>query len=44
MDAMKTWTVQVDVDEHEDSTRAVTVYMRVETGPWTARGSRGSTP
>jgi hypothetical protein len=23
MDAMKTWTVQVDIDEHEDRTRAV---------------------
>jgi hypothetical protein len=23
MDAVKTWTVQVDIDEHEDRTRAV---------------------
>jgi hypothetical protein len=23
MDAMKTWTVQVDIDEHDDRTRAV---------------------
>ena len=29
MDAMKTWTVQVDIDEHEDRTRAV---ARLDTG------------
>jgi hypothetical protein len=23
MDAVKTWTVQIDIDEHEDRTRAV---------------------
>ena len=23
MNAVKTWTVQVEIDEHEDSTRAV---------------------
>ncbi len=29
MDAVKTWTVQVDIDEHEDRTRAV---ARLDTG------------
>ena len=29
MDAVKTWTVQVDIDEHEDRTRAV---ARLQTG------------
>jgi hypothetical protein len=29
MDAVKTWTVQVDIDEHEDRTRAV---ARLHTG------------
>jgi hypothetical protein len=29
MDALKTWTVQVDIDEHEDRTRAV---ARLRTG------------
>ncbi len=29
MDAVKTWTVQVDIDEHEDRTRAV---ARLRTG------------
>jgi hypothetical protein len=29
MDAVKTWTVQVDIDEHEDRTRAV---ARLTTG------------
>jgi hypothetical protein len=29
MGAMKTWTVQVDIDEHEDRTRAV---ARLSTG------------
>jgi hypothetical protein len=29
MDAMKTWTVHVDIDEHEDRTRAV---ARLSTG------------
>ena len=29
MDTVKTWTVQVDIDEHEDRTRAV---ARLQTG------------
>ena len=29
MDAVKTWTVQIDIDEHEDRTRAV---ARLRTG------------
>ena len=29
MDAVKTWTVQVDIDEHEDRTRAI---ARLTTG------------
>ena len=29
MDAAKTWTVEVDIDEHEDRTRAV---ARLQTG------------
>ena len=33
MDAVKTWTVQVDIDEHEDHTRAVARRAHVEPSP-----------
>jgi hypothetical protein len=44
MDAVKTGTVQVDIDEHEGRTARSPVWAQVNPVPWPVQGSLGSTP